>query len=503
MKSSSRFRNWQYPEIEDGKPTKYNWVVQYKENFKLGYNTDLGAFTYINAKHGVTIEENVQIGSHCSIYSTSTIDNKIGAVFLKKNCRVGTHSTIMPGVTVGENAVIGAHSFVNQDVPNGVVVAGVPAKVIKTVNSKHYALITGNNIGEWIETLQRCGDHDIYHLPQYHLLAEKMGEGRPYLFCYQGYNNYAALPFLLRPIAEVRGLNHSKWNDITTVYGYPGVIATIKRSDREAAAFRRAFQEKLRQLFKQLDVISFFSRTNPLLPNEWLLDGFMEIRPLSKTVAIDLAQEEKQQLRGMGKTHRYHIRKARRQGLFVEEDKSFSRIDQFIRIYNETMKRNNADEKYYFPKKYYLDLKRNFGDSVKLYFAMRKDQLVSASVFFMNGQIIQFHLGCSPTKYLGLNGCKLILDEIRQWGSRNHFKWLHLGGGVGSSEDDLFRYKAGFSKVRLPFCIIQKIIDQDVYAELNNMRMKWAQGNNRTFSGTDFFPKYRKPPIPKKEGCAY
>ena len=130
LKPLDRFSEWQYPEIEEGIPTKYNWVVQHRENFKLGYRTDIGAFSYINAKYGVVIEDYAQIGSHCSVYSMSTIDNKTGPVVLKKNCRIGSHSTIMPGVTVGENAVVGAHSFVNRDVPGNAVVVGVPAKRI-------------------------------------------------------------------------------------------------------------------------------------------------------------------------------------------------------------------------------------------------------------------------------------------------------------------------------------------------------------------------------------
>ena len=98
---NDQFKDWQYLEIEEGKPTKYNWVVQHKNNMKLGYKTDIGAFTYINAKFGVIIEDKVQIGSHCSIYSVSTIDGKEGGVVLKKNCRIGSHSVVMPGVTVG------------------------------------------------------------------------------------------------------------------------------------------------------------------------------------------------------------------------------------------------------------------------------------------------------------------------------------------------------------------------------------------------------------------
>lgn len=128
---TDRFSKWEYPVIEEGRPTKYNWLVQHKEGLKLGYKTDIGAFTYINAKNGVVIEDEVQIGSHCSIYSVSTIDGKEGRVVLKRNCRIGTHSAVMPGVTVGENSIVGAFSFVNQDIPDNVTAVGVPARVIK------------------------------------------------------------------------------------------------------------------------------------------------------------------------------------------------------------------------------------------------------------------------------------------------------------------------------------------------------------------------------------
>mgnify|MGYP001589676826 CR=1 FL=1 len=126
-----RFKNWRAPKIIEGKLTKWHWLVQHKKKLKLGKYTDIGAFTYINAEYGVVIEGGVQIGSHCSIYSVSTIDNKNGKVVLKKNCKIGSHSVVMPGITVGENSVVGAFSFVNKDVPSNVIVCGVPMKIIK------------------------------------------------------------------------------------------------------------------------------------------------------------------------------------------------------------------------------------------------------------------------------------------------------------------------------------------------------------------------------------
>lgn len=131
-----RFDDWKYPEIEEGTLTKYNWLIQHKDKLKLGYKTDIGAFTYINAKNGVIIEDYVQIGSHCSIYSVSTIDNKEGQVILKKGCRIGSHSVVMPGVTIGENSIIGAFSFVNEDIQDNVVAVGVPAKVIRKLRKE-------------------------------------------------------------------------------------------------------------------------------------------------------------------------------------------------------------------------------------------------------------------------------------------------------------------------------------------------------------------------------
>ncbi len=128
-----RFDNWKAPEILHGVPTIYNWVVQNPQGLSLGRGSDLGAFTYINALHGVEIGEEAQLGSHCSVYSVSTIDDKTGPVVIGKNARIGSHSTIMPGVTIGDDAVVGAHSFVNADVPAGALAYGVPARVVRMI----------------------------------------------------------------------------------------------------------------------------------------------------------------------------------------------------------------------------------------------------------------------------------------------------------------------------------------------------------------------------------
>ena len=135
-KINRKFKNWKYPEFHESKMNEYNWLVQNIDGFELGEFTDIGAFTYINAKFGVKIKDNVQIGSHCSIYSVSTIDNKSGEVILRENCKIGSHSTILPNVSVGKNSIVGAHSLINKSVPDNMIAYGVPIRLIKRIDEK-------------------------------------------------------------------------------------------------------------------------------------------------------------------------------------------------------------------------------------------------------------------------------------------------------------------------------------------------------------------------------
>ncbi len=124
-------KGWVKPEIQHGVLTKYNYLVHYPEGLKLGNYIDISQFVYIQAQDGVIIEDDVEIGPFTAILSRSTIDEKSGLIRICNGACVGTHSTIMPGVTIGENSVIGAYSLVNKDIPANVIAWGVPCRVQK------------------------------------------------------------------------------------------------------------------------------------------------------------------------------------------------------------------------------------------------------------------------------------------------------------------------------------------------------------------------------------
>lgn len=112
----SRFKNWKKPKIKHNKLTKWKWLVSYPKGLKLGKYTDIGAFTYIQARFGVEIQDNVQIGAHCSIYSHNTINNTKGRVLIKKGACIGAHTVILPNVVIGKGKLVKAGSVISKNV---------------------------------------------------------------------------------------------------------------------------------------------------------------------------------------------------------------------------------------------------------------------------------------------------------------------------------------------------------------------------------------------------
>ena len=130
---------WKKPEIKDGIPTIYGWIVQHPENLKLGNFTDIGFGTYINASYDIIIEDEVMIGSHCSIYSLNTIDSTYGEIIIKKNAKIGAGSVILPRkdgkpLIIGENTKIGALTLIKNSVSPNSTVVGSPARYL--INNK-------------------------------------------------------------------------------------------------------------------------------------------------------------------------------------------------------------------------------------------------------------------------------------------------------------------------------------------------------------------------------
>jgi acetyltransferase-like isoleucine patch superfamily enzyme len=129
---------------EVGDNSKVGTFVEIQKGARIGKNVKVSSHTFIC--EGVTIEDDVFVGHNVSFindkYPRSTVsggglqteaDWKVVPTLVKRGASIGTSSTIMCGVTIGENAVVGAGSVVTKDVPPNTIVAGVPARVKRAV----------------------------------------------------------------------------------------------------------------------------------------------------------------------------------------------------------------------------------------------------------------------------------------------------------------------------------------------------------------------------------
>jgi len=145
---------WVIPKIEHLKPTIYGWVVSYPDNLELGKYSDIGFGCYIQAECCVKIGRYTQIGAYTAIYSASSINGLYAPVEIGENVKIGAHSLVMPGVKIGDGAIVGAYSYVDKDIGENQVY--IPNK------GKGYVRSSGQDSssrrGEWVD---RSGDFGI------------------------------------------------------------------------------------------------------------------------------------------------------------------------------------------------------------------------------------------------------------------------------------------------------------------------------------------------------
>jgi len=129
---------------EIGDNTKIGAFVEIQKGVKIGKNCKISSHTFIC--EGVTIEDNVFIGHNVTfindLYPHATAESgelqteddwECIPTLIKKGSSIGSSSTLLCGITVGENAMVGAGSVVTKDVDDGIVVVGNPAKVMENV----------------------------------------------------------------------------------------------------------------------------------------------------------------------------------------------------------------------------------------------------------------------------------------------------------------------------------------------------------------------------------
>ncbi|MEA3213649.1 MAG: hypothetical protein QOE70_6706 [Chthoniobacter sp.] len=360
-----------------------------------------------------------------------------------------------------------------------------------TVSSRGFEVLSTADQEQWNEVLAGAAQHDFYHSAQYHRLAEWRGEGVARLFVYREEDHLIALPLLVRPISEA---DPNGWKDATSIYGYSGLVASGAPLPPSVI---RTFQDELRAATAEQRIVSVFSRLHPLIEQRSLLTGLGEIRPCGQTISIDLTLSSEAQRAQYSGTYRTRINKLLRKGVTCTLDREQGDLPEFVDMYHETMRRVKAHHSYFFGEDYFTQLAQQLGSALKLFIARFEGRVICGGLFTLCDGLAQYHLGATRDAFLRMSPMGLVLDTARAWATEQGARVLHLGGGVGSKQDSLFDFKAGFSKRRHRFETWQWVTVPEVHRRLNEERARFNQLNGLAAVGEDYFPAYRCPALPR------
>ena len=339
----------------------------------------------------------------------------------------------------------------------------------------------------WLDIVSRFNCHDVYHLPQYAKTFQINGDGEPLLFYFQSENLKAVNVVMKRGIAKDERFSHCNdldaMYDIITPYGYGGFLM---EGEQETQTINSLNEEYTAYCAKN-GIVSEFVRFHPLLENHTGLESIYDMTQLGKTVHMDLSSPEVIYA-NIGSKTRNRLRKAETAGLRFYTSNSWDAFKSFKDIYEQTMDRNNADAYYYFGEDYYQSVMNDLKGHSIVGCAVFNNEIVAAVILLFCNRKMHIHLTGSRQEYLHLSPVAFLYYQSALWGCQNGLDSAHLGGGVGASEDSLYRFKCNFNKnPGHDFVIGRKMFDDAAYDKLLECRKK-----DPTFDpDTSFFPAYR------------
>jgi serine/alanine adding enzyme len=287
---------------------------------------------------------------------------------------------------------------------------------------------------------------DAYYRRPYVESAALLDRGRTFLLEHEG--------------VFFAGIEREGPRDVISPYGYGGPT-------------RPGFWEAYEDWARERGVISTFVRFHPLIANQ--LGAPIHVEQLAPTVAWRV-EPERDLLAGLHFKHRNKVRKAENAGATVTQHDG---LGEFVELYEDTMRRIDADPFYLFEPAYWERL----GELPLARFDAAIDgQVVASALCLPSKPWLHYHLSGTTDRGRETGSSTLVLLEAARWAQGNGYERFHLGGGLGGRADSLHHFKARFDPEGLVEAAVGKAIhDEDAYRELS--------GGEAGFDG--FFPSYR------------
>ena len=194
---------------------------------------------------------------------------------------------------------------------------------------------------EWDVVVRSFAEWDVYYLSGYVKAFHIHGDGDPFLLYYEAPSLRAVYVYMRRETA-LEGIY-----DSITPYGYGGVLFEGDASEENKSAFWKEYLATM----EQEHIVDNFVRYHPVLKNAEPMKSISNVIDLGKTVAFDLSSPDVIWENIISK-NRNMIRKAEKNGIEILHGKDLALFEDFRRIYNATMEKENAEEYYFFGEKF-------------------------------------------------------------------------------------------------------------------------------------------------------
>ncbi len=342
----------------------------------------------------------------------------------------------------------------------------------------------------WDETVNSFKNYDIYYFHGYVDAFRIHGDGEPILIYYESNylrGIYVSMKRDLSLLPFTNGMiKPGEWFDLTSPYGYGGWLFEGELTDEELFSFNKEY----RSYMLVHHYVCNFVRYNPELHNAEIMRPLGCVADLGKTVSIDLSTKDAiwNNIISQG---RNKIRKAIKNGITIKHSKPNRELMKiFKEIYDMTMKRDHAIEYYFFEDTFYQSLLDNLINYTELFYALKDDKVVAVSIMLYTNGRMHYHLSGTLSEYRNLASTNLLLYEAALWGNSMGLKSFHLGGGLGSGNDNLYKFKSSFNKQGdNQFSIGKEIFNNEMYDQL----VSWREDQDAQFDkSSSFFPVYRQ-----------
>lgn len=331
----------------------------------------------------------------------------------------------------------------------------------------------------WDKIVRSFENYDVFYLPGYAkaFMQESVKNGEPRLIYYENGRDRAINVVFLRDIAEddkLKGkIEKDHYYDIITPYGYGGFWGSV--SD-----WKELNDEYVKYCILNGYVCEFVRFE---LFSEYYNNFLGEIDSRTHNVVRSLEMPLDAMWMDFKQKVRKNVKKANSYGLQIIAENTTEHLDSFLQIYYSTMTRSEAEEEFYFSKKFFETI-AEMKDNIEFFYVVYEGQIVSTELVIFGAENCYSYLGGTDRDYFDLRPNDFLKYEIIKWAKEKGLKNFVLGGGYGS-DDGIFQYKLCLAPHGLyNFYIGRRVFDVCSYDRLVNMR-------ERDSLNEEFFPLYR------------